>query len=233
MKRVVAVTGSSKRGLTAYLEALGVCLPDVEPLLLLPGMDTRELEAALSRVSSLLVTGGVDIHPSEYGEEPSGTELEHVQPERDSIERRALDFADAQGLPVLAICRGMQMLNVQRGGALLQDIGEAHRDGRAQDDKWMPFHDVAVAESRLSGIVGANSIRTNSRHHQALDPARLGRGLVVTGCCPADGIVEAVEAPGERYVVGVQWHPENMALAPEDTVERRAARALFTSFGHA
>jgi len=230
----VAISGSSERGLTAYLEALRASVPWLEPVVLLPGARPEDIARAIREAGGLILTGGADIHPGEYGEEPAGTEMEHVQPSRDATERLALAEADELERPVLAICRGMQMLNVHRGGGLLQDIGQAHRDGRAQEEKWRAYHEVEVdGASRLAEVFGDTTAEVNSRHHQAVDPARVGEGLRIVGRCPADGVVEALEGEGSRFVVGVQWHPENMALAPEGTVEREQARALFAAFAAA
>lgn len=230
----ICMTGSSERGVTAYLDALKVCAADLEVSLLLPGQAAGELEAAMAAARGLLVTGGVDIHPREYGRDPAGTEMETVQPERDALERRALRHADSREIPILAICRGMQMLAVHCGGGLLQDIGQLHRDGRLQEEKWRPFHAVEVdPASRLARVLGASRVEVNSRHHQAIDPSRIGSGLSVTARSPLDATIEGVEAPGERFVIGVQWHPENMALGPEATPERAQARALFAAFAEA
>lgn len=228
----VVVTGSSERGLTAYLAALRECVGELEVVMLLAGDGAGPVADAMRGAEGLLVTGGVDIHPLQYGEAPLGTEMENVQPGRDALERRALEVADEKGLPILAICRGMQMLNIHRGGALLQDI-PGHRDGRAQEEKWRAFHGVEVdGAARLAEVLGGTEVQVNSRHHQAVDPARVGEGLRVVGRAD-DGVVEALEGPGERFVVGVQWHPENMALGPEGTDERDQARALFEAFAAA
>ncbi len=230
----VIVTGSTERGVTAYLAALGLCAPELGPSLLLPQTPLEEVAEALNLAGGVVVTGGVDIHPAEYGDTPNGTETEGVQPDRDRLERVILEGADAAGLPVFAICRGMQMLNVHRGGALLQHIGDTHRDGRPQNDKWMSWHEVDVCEgSRLAALYPARRLSTNSRHHQAVDESRLGRGLRVTARTTGDGVVEAIEADGDRFVLGVQWHPENMALAAEGTPERASAHALFRAFADA
>jgi putative glutamine amidotransferase len=230
----VVLTGSSERGLTAYIDALRACAPELELLLLLPGASAEEARELCRGAGGLVVTGGIDIHPAEYGEEPAGTEMANVQPERDALERITLEEADERGLPILAICRGMQMLNVHRGGALLQDIGQGHRDGRAQEDKWRPFHEVEIdGVTRLAEALGGTTAEVNSRHHQAVDPGRVGMGLRVVGWCPADGVVEALEGEGARFVVAVQWHPENMAITPEAMPEREQARALFAAFAAA
>lgn len=230
----VVITAGSERGAAFYAQALGAVAPDLTPCVLHPSLPPADLKAELSGAGALLLTGGPDVHPERYGELPNGTEMEHVQPARDALERWALLHADARGWPVLAICRGMQMLNVHRGGGLLQDIGQEHRDGRAQDEKWRPYHVVEVdSGSRLAALISTPRADVNSRHHQAVDADRLGSGLRVIARCPSDGIVEAVEADSPRFVLGVQWHPENTALTPETCVEREQARAIFGGFAAA
>ncbi|MBE0607929.1 MAG: gamma-glutamyl-gamma-aminobutyrate hydrolase family protein, partial [Dehalococcoidia bacterium] len=138
-----------------------------------------------------------------------------VSEARDTLEFAAIEAAERLGMPVLAICRGMQVLNVALGGSLVQDIPSMVEGALAhsvQEPRHGQAHGVEVESgSRLAGIVGGTRVEVNSRHHQAID--RLGEGLVVTGKAP-DGIIETVEAPGQRFVVGVQWHPEDMAGHP-------------------
>jgi putative glutamine amidotransferase len=218
-----------------YVAAFRECCPEFEFELLHPQLAPQDVAAALARSSALLLTGGADIHPERYGEAPAGAEMKPVQPARDELELLALARADVESWPVLALCRGMQMLNVHRGGALLQDIGETHRltPRPAKENLWRPFHAVEIDEgSVLRSAVGAASMQVNSRHHQAVDPARLGAGVTISAVA-SDGVIEAIEIPGERFVLGVQWHPENMVFAPEGSAERANARAIFAVFGQA
>jgi putative glutamine amidotransferase len=189
------------------------------PVILAPGS-----EGVIDVVAGLVLTGGGDIDPAAYGEAPDET-VAGVSAQRDSLEVAALKRADERGIPVLALCRGMQVLNVVRGGSLHQHIPDAFPDGLAHAapaPRCGPAHDVRLTGgSRLAGICGAGILQVNSRHHQAVKG--LGRGLVVTGCAP-DGVVEAVELPGERFLVGVQWHPEDMVG------HFASAGALFSAF---
>lgn len=175
------------------------------PAIVAPGS-----EGLLELAAGVMLTGGGDVDPALY-REVAGEKVAGVSTGRDSLELEALRRAEERGLPVLAICRGMQVLNVARGGSLHQHIPDAFPDGLAHavpSPRCGPAHSVAVEPgSRLAGICGAGALQVNSRHHQALKA--LGEGLVVTGCAP-DGVIEAVELPGERFVVGVQWHPEDM-----------------------
>jgi putative glutamine amidotransferase len=130
----------------------------------------------------------------------------------------------------------MQVLNVWAGGGLIQDIPSAIAGACAhsvQEPRHRQAHEVALdGGCRAAAILASGTVGVNSRHHQALDPRRLGEGLAVVGHSP-DGVIEAVEVAGERFVVGVQWHPEDMATGPDDVPERAHARALFTAFAEA
>jgi putative glutamine amidotransferase len=170
--------------------------------------------ALLSQLDGLLLTGGGDVDPVLYGEERHPAVYD-AEPGRDEFEidlaRRAMD-AD---LPLLAICRGAQVLNVAAGGSLVQDIPSALPTALSHSvnvPKDAPAHDVQVAAgSVLAGalgpsVTGDGSCRVNSRHHQSV--GRLGDRLVVTASAP-DGVIEGIESPGATFCVGVQWHPEN------------------------
>ena len=162
------------------------------------------------QLDGLMMQGGSDIAPQAYGESPLRPEWAG-DPVRDRYELELLrGFIDA-GKPVLGICRGHQLLNVALGGSLYQDIesqvpgGRRHGDLSVYDDH---FHEIAIEPgSRLAELYpGAGKARVNSLHHQSVK--ELGRGLRVEARSTADGVVEAVRATGDQYLVGVQWHPE-------------------------
>ncbi|NUN52163.1 MAG: gamma-glutamyl-gamma-aminobutyrate hydrolase family protein [Planctomycetaceae bacterium] len=185
------------------LEAAGA-----EPLPVRPGGE-RDLAGLLGRVSGWVFSGGDDLAPELYGEEPV-PEVTEVHPPRDRMDMILARAVLAEGLPVLGICLGAQTLNVAAGGSLVQDIPTmvkgalAHRGGT--------LHPVAVEPgTRLASVLGAGTMTVNSYHHQCVK--RPGRGFVVTARSP-DGVVEAIERPGEPFVVGVQWHPEREGCAP-------------------
>lgn len=217
MTKLVAVTTGStfdRRGFEraainlSYLRAIeGASLI---PLVLTPDISPGALEAAMSQVSGLLLTGGGDVEPARYGG-PAHETLVGVSEARDSLEIDAIRLAGERKLPVLAICRGLQVLNVALGGSLVQDIPsmvEGACSHSLEDPRQGPAHEVEVMPgSRLAEILGAGVIPVNSRHHQAA--ARLGDGLEVSARS-ADGVIEGLELPGERFVVAVQWHPEDM-----------------------
>ena len=165
------------------------------------------IAAAVSRLDGLLLTGGGDIDPGRYGAPPHPA-TSRVSQERDAAELEVLDAAVAAGTPVLGVCRGMQLVNVARGGTLCQHV---HNDaGHTPSPGTFGAHPVRIAAgTRLAGILGANGtgVDVPTAHHQAID--RLGDGLVATAWAE-DGVIEAVEraGAGEEFFVAVQWHPE-------------------------
>jgi putative glutamine amidotransferase len=164
--------------------------------------------AYLALLDALVVTGGAfDVPPELYGEARRGV-CGPTRPERTAFEKDLLEAALAARLPVLAVCGGMQLLNVVRGGTLHQDLAaDAGIRGHEQPPpKDVPSHDVAVAPGTLlADLVGAGPLRVNSTHHQAVrDP---GQGVLVSARA-ADGVVEGIELPDVPFAVGVQWHPE-------------------------
>jgi putative glutamine amidotransferase len=174
------------------------------PVLLppLPGV-----AAAVGRLDGLLLTGGGDIDPARYGAQPH-PRTGRVSVLRDAAELELLDAAMAAGLPVLGVCRGMQLLNVARGGTLCQHLPDDA--GHTPAPGTFGSHPVRVAAgTRLAGILGANGdgVDVPTAHHQAVD--RLGEGLVATAWAE-DGVIEAVEpsAAGDPFLLAVQWHPE-------------------------
>ncbi len=190
------------------------------------GLDPIPCAAGLRPLSNgihgLVLTGGSDIDPKYYGQQPE-PELGEVDPERDAFELGLLATADATDLPVLAICRGMQLLNVHRGGTLFQHLVQSPRHRKNETPKSQPVHSVRIEQqSNLAGMIGTHDARVNSRHHQAVD--RIGRGLVVSATDPEDGVIEAVEDPARPFIIGVQWHPEDQA--PTDPIQRK----LFEAF---
>ncbi|MFM7534845.1 MAG: gamma-glutamyl-gamma-aminobutyrate hydrolase family protein [Acidimicrobiales bacterium] len=186
-------------------------------LLALPPIDDRldELDEVLGRIDGVLLHGGGDVEPARYGASEVHPTVGGVDPVHDAVELAGVRAAIGRGIPVLAICRGHQVLNVALGGTLHQDLGAqgpAHRDC---------LHEVTVVPgTRLAGALGVGVAVGHSWHHQAID--RLGDGLVVSARAP-DGTVEAVELPGS-WVLGVQWHPEDTAAT--DPVNQR----LFDGF---
>jgi putative glutamine amidotransferase len=176
-----------------------------------------------TEIDGLLLTGGPDVEPQRFAAEPlPGVEL-HPDPERDALDLALLERAGRERWPVLAICYGCQLLAVSAGGTIVQDLERAGLPGhKVAEPKDHPAHVVTVSASARFLPPGGGEIVVNSRHHQAV--AEPGRGMAVVACAP-DGVVEAIEAAeGERFVLGVQWHPENMTQ-PEHAAVFRAFRA--------
>jgi putative glutamine amidotransferase len=201
------------------------------PFVLCPGRpeDARDL---LERVDGLLLSGGSDVDPVLYGRAPH-PKLGPVVRERDDFELALVREALRRDLPLLAICRGHQVLNVATGGTLLQDLpsdlGSMDHDPRRE--RWHVAHEVQISPGTLlRQILGRDTVDVNSFHHQAIDD--LGRGLVVSARSAADQVIEGVEMPDRHFVVGVQWHPEAFWDRPagftplfEGLVAATAARA--------
>ena len=176
----------------------------------------------------LLVPGGYDVDPRRYGEEPLATTVPADFAAQDQFEADLLAAAIEQGVPVLAICRGFQLLNVEHGGTMVQDVppDSMHRDS---------VHDVEIEpDSTLARAMGVTSVPVSSYHHQAI--ARVGTGLRAVGTAP-DGIVEALEHP-EAELIAIQWHPEDHAGTDERQqalfdwlIDRARARAAEGSAG--
>jgi putative glutamine amidotransferase len=209
-------TEFEQKAFQAYVEAIENAGGTPVPIQPGAGQD------ALNRVDGLLLTGGLDIDPREYGQDIDPAMSVEVDAQRDALELPLVREAVRRDLPVLAVCRGIQVLNVALGGTLVQDL-DVERTGRQawshQQRKSRPdapldatVHDVEVAPgSRLREIAGGDRLGVNTFHHQAI--AQVAPGLVVTAKAIEPGVpelIEAVEAPGCRWVLGVQWHPERM-----------------------
>ncbi|TQL45044.1 putative glutamine amidotransferase [Homoserinimonas aerilata] len=182
------------------LDAAGADVTFVDPA---RSVDDPKLLAA--SVDGVLVLGGADVDPALYGQKPVDG-LYGVDARADAFELALIAAAMESGTPVLGICRGMQLLNVARGGTLVQDLGPGtiHRDDA--DGQAMPEHEVRVLPgTRLGGIFSADALTIRSGHHQAVDT--LGGWLRVSAQAP-DGTIEAIEAP-DSWTLGVQWHPED------------------------
>jgi putative glutamine amidotransferase len=172
-------------------------------------LDSEDPGQLLDLIDGLVLAGGADIDPSSYGE-PAHAKTTGTVPERDAFEIALARGAMERDMPLLGICRGMQLLNVACGGTLLQHLPERfghHEHRRVVGSFDGADHDVEVREGTLAmRVVGERCHATKSHHHQGVD--RLGEGLEVSGVSAMDGLPEAIELPGARFVLGVQWHPE-------------------------
>ena len=214
--------GARKGYIDGVLQAGGV------PVILPPTTDVTVLRAMFERIDGLVLTGGVDIAPGLYGEEPI-PELGEVHAERDAAELPLAKWAFAEGKPVLGICRGHQVLNVALGGTLYQDLPaqwgrNIDHELSVREECWDRFDHGLMLEpdSRLAELLGETEIAVNSLHHQAVKA--LGAGLRIVGRAP-DGIVEAIEGTGDGFVIGIQCHPEELWQSA-DTRWRSVFRAL-------
>jgi putative glutamine amidotransferase len=191
-----------------------VALAGGAPALIPPNLGENAWRALYRRLDGLLLSGGVDVSPALYGEEPHPM-LGKVDDSLDEAELVLTRWALADGMPLLGVCRGIQVLNVAAGGSLYQDLPAQypgalqHRCSPPDYPSTHRAHAVHVEPgSRLAAILGAHQIAVNSRHHQAVKS--VAAGLYVSARAP-DGVIEGIESEGERFVVGVQWHPENLA----------------------
>jgi putative glutamine amidotransferase len=191
--------------------------------MVVPPLQVDAVEPLLARVAGLCLSGGPDLDPESYGQDPHAR-TGPTEAWLDSFELALTQAADARGLPILAVCRGMQLLNVARGGTLhqhLPDIVGARISHRQREAGERATHWVTLlASSRLSEILERRRTKVNSFHHQAV--ASLGAGLSVTSRA-SDGTIESVEAGDREFVLGVQWHAESLA-------DRFGHGALFRAF---
>jgi gamma-glutamyl-gamma-aminobutyrate hydrolase PuuD len=213
VRPIIGITSYSQEASWGYWTLPAALLPlsyveSVEagggrPVLIPPSPDG--VEETLDILDGLILSGGADIDPEIYGAEPHpATTLVH--PHRDEAELALLEAALARDMPVLAICRGMQLLNVVHGGDLHQHLPEllGHEEHRAVPGTFSD-HEVSIAEgSRIGALIGTRA-PVKSSHHQGVD--RVGEGLDAVGWAE-DGSVEAIEEPGRRFALGVLWHPE-------------------------
>jgi putative glutamine amidotransferase len=189
-----------------YSEAVRAC---GGAAVILPAAQDREtLEAILGKLDGLVLSGGPDLAPETYGETPLES-LGELDPGLDRMELPAARMAFERDLPLLGICRGIQTLNVSQGGTLYQDIlrqVEGAINHNPSVDKAVLTQTVLVEKgTRLFRALGRQEIRTNGKHHQAVKD--LAPGFLVSART-ADGVIEAIEHPEKRFVLGVQWHPE-------------------------
>lgn len=210
MSLKIGVTYRSPEKAAPYLDALRWA--GVEALAIRPGDEHPRLDG-------LLVSGGTDINAELYGEAPHANN-DTPDDERDALERALLDDAIARDIPVLCICRGMQLFNIAHGGTLVQ-----HMDGHVQRGVAEAHAIEVAAGTKLAAILGPGKHPVNSRHHQAI--GRAGEGLIVSARSTDAGWIEGLERPDRRFAIAVQWHPEDLVSTHEES------RALFSAFAKA
>ncbi len=222
-------------GVTTFISSDGLRLPENYsiaiageqgvPVILAKVEDEALIKKQIDNIDGLLLSGGDDIEPSFFGESPH-QKMGAIEPGRDLYEMKLIEYALEAGKPILGICRGAQILNVQQGGTMYQDIYSQHGDSTIKHNqeaaKDYLSHKVTVTEgTKLHEILGETEVRTNSFHHQANKyPAESLQVSAMT----EDGIIEAVESTKHDFVIGVQWHPEGTYLADE------ASKKIFRAF---
>lgn len=172
-----------------------------------PDTQGRLPESVLARLDGLVLSGGGDVHPSYFGQELNGAEIDRIDLARDELELTLAKQALALDLPIFAICRGCQVLNVAAGGAMVQ-----HFDGHRSPKGRTAYHDVAITTgSHFHQITGVDVMPVNTFHHQGLDLATLAPLFTPVGLAqPDEWLVEAYESQEHRWVIGTQWHPERL-----------------------
>jgi gamma-glutamyl-gamma-aminobutyrate hydrolase PuuD len=217
VKKSVLIPYRNPAKLKAYEDAArSVGLEPVSAFVLKP--------PSLDGMAGLLLMGGTDVNPKLYGASPA-PESDEPDDERDAVEWRLINEALERDLPIFAICRGLQMLNVHHGGSLHQHLGSPRHDTDFEDKSTIAHEVTIEPESHLANIVGSTRLRVNSRHHQAID--RIGEGLRVSARDSEDDTIEALEQPNRRFVIAVQWHPEDQVSHEPDE------RKLFERFAKA
>lgn len=215
---VIAITGPARRAMMPrLLVSLVLRLYGARPLQLRPGddFDHRSFDA-------VVITGGHDIDPVLYAAKPEV--MPRYDHERDEFESRVIDLALEHAMPLLGICRGAQLLNARRGGSLFQELKNLRRE---TSNRWtiLPLKTLLVDSPALAALMGGQQCRINSLHNQGID--RVGEGLQVSGR-DLDGIVQAIEDPDRKFLLGVQWHPEFLIYQAR---QRRLFRALIEAAG--
>jgi len=196
---------------------------------------TADVASAMAGLDGLLLTGGGDVDPSKYGEVRHQTFSPTVEAGRDDFELALIKIAQERQMPILAICRGIQVLNVARGGTLVQDIPSQvpgalshqlevppHQPMEFAHEVWID-KDTLLAKLMRERLTDTDACNVNSRHHQAV--RQVAPGLVASATAP-DGVIEAIEDPAAKFCLGVQWHPENFFRTGE-------FRPIFEGFLHA
>ncbi|MDO8750555.1 MAG: gamma-glutamyl-gamma-aminobutyrate hydrolase family protein [Dehalococcoidia bacterium] len=219
---IILVTATNELSASAYVDSLkrrGATVRVVSPQEPIPSEDP------MSGATALLLTGGPDVDPERYGEAIDPKAGVRTNPRRDEMEMALLRHALRENLPVLGVCRGMQLMNVAFGGKLIQDLPN-HREQPGDGPGHSAFHEVYVSlGTKLAAILGTGGFfRLNSRHHQGLKEPQKSVALLASAYSLGDGLIEAVESPAHDWVIGVQCHPENEEEMP------KAFSRLFQAF---
>ena len=224
MRKKIGITNTSKVERYAMWFTSTDLDDDIEIKIITNGSDDYK------ECSGILLTGGIDVHPEMYDGEEDYPNADIHDKDRDEFEQEAYEYAKKNRIPILGICRGLQLVNVVEGGTLIQDLGngnDVHKKG--EEDK---IHPVVISQgSLLAEIVGKSQGNVNSAHHQAADPAAIGRQLTVNAVTEAGGIgvVEGLEFKDRRdkgFMLCVQWHPERMQDKEESPFSKNIKEAF-------
>ncbi|MFJ7730301.1 gamma-glutamyl-gamma-aminobutyrate hydrolase family protein [Lysinibacillus sp. NPDC097231] len=229
MKPVIGITAFVEDDLSSGLNAAyskSIIEAGGIPLIIPLGVEA-DVAQILSLTDGLLLSGGHDVHPFLFGAEPT-PKLGKVHPERDSVELALIEAAFIRKMPIFAICRGIQMLNVALGGTVYQDIDSEYHSSKLIKHKQQAARGVAThyvnvtPNTLLHSIIEEEKIAVNSFHHQAVNV--LAENLIVAAKS-SDGIIEALVHEELPFCLGVQWHPEEQAISGDEV-----AKKLFTAF---
>ena len=212
---IVAITSSGATNARRYVEVMESAGADVR--ILTPNDHTHlDTHAIMSGVGGLLLSGGPDIDPEIYGEKPDPDASLELNRPLDNLELRVLEYALTRDMPVLAICRGMQLLNVAFGGKLIQDL-PGHSSERRECIWESAYHTIYISPgSKAAPVIGmAGLFKVNSRHHQGLREAHRAHRLMTTAYEVENGLIEGLESPEHSWVIGLQCHPERQEEVPK------------------
>lgn len=222
---LIGVTAPNKEWAESYVRAVQSTGASAEVLI---DITPQQAVEKLGKLDGVLITGGEDVDPRLYGETPH-PKTQPANKVRDAFEVAIIQEAVKRDMPLLGICRGMQIMNVALGGKLIQHMDGHHgTDGREE-----VFHEIFISPgSKLALMIGQGHggfPLVNSIHHQGLDNARVAKGLRAVAFSPKDGVVEALESTSNAFVIGVQWHPERFDHMPPMNAK---FKNLFAALAH-
>jgi putative glutamine amidotransferase len=226
----IGITDTLKPSLTFYTEWLKRVIPGIGFTVLSHVQQNIE---AVDQLDGLLLTGGGDVDPRYFGIKDSLGRSKDVNGSRDEFEFDALEHALDHNIPILGICRGMQVMNVYLGGTLLLDLPSAGYDDHAREKKYEFDHQVRIdGQSLLRTVIGRDVVNVNSSHHQAV--GHLGNGLMASAVSP-DGVIEAAEwimKDRMPFLMLVQWHPERMERDFDSPASKGVAETFLKEVQH-
>ena len=193
----------------AMLEKFGAVVKLITP------SSFTSLSETMDTIDGLMLSGGADVHPRRYSEDPDPYTNSWYNESLDDLELSLLDSVLEADLPILAICRGMQVLNVSMGGSLIQDI-DGHNSEQSGEERISSYHRIFISPGcKLAATVGSGGfVRVNHRHHQGITEVQKSDDLMASAWSMEDGVIEGLESPNHEWVLGVQFHPERRGEIP-------------------